>query len=267
MPVASERVIVPRAAPTATRTFLDHLPWDAKTFGPAMPPRLPEVGFIIQLLVLRGCDGERALETELGIPVPPRTDPAERFLLSGKRLLEAARASFAAGAPHGLESDLFRSVDGSAPRVEIGDFVSLQRRWSAASNAMRATTRTRCTLRPGVVLLGALRVRSPDLASLATLLGALDRTAADGLTATDEATTGVCQLDVLAVLGGVLDALPTPASLVHTYGNSVWTGTDTPSSAIPWAEARCRLDGRAARRAASLVTRHSPLAPYATLPG
>jgi hypothetical protein len=113
-------------------------------------------------------------------------------------------------------------------------------------------------LRPGVVLLGALRVRSPDLASLATLLAALDRAAASGLPTIDDRATGTCQLDVLAVLGGALDGLPTLASLVHGYENSFWASADIASSRLPWAAAQYRLDGRAARRAASLVARHLP---------
>ena len=249
------------ASLAATGTFLDHLPCTAQPAS-SSPTRLrtSDVGVTIQLLTLRAIDGQRALETKLGIPVVPGTDPAERFLLPGSRLVEATRESILASGPDGarLDEELFGSAGDVGPRVEISELVSLQRRWGAASNGMTPGTRTNCRIKPGVVLLGALRVRSANLTSLATLFAALDRAAAHGLPSIGH-PLGACQLDVLALVGGTLDHLPSVSSIVHGQENRFWASATIAPEHASWARAPYRLEGRDARRAASQIARVSPL--------
>ena len=249
------------ASLAATGTFLDHLPCSADPEGGSTGRLgISDVGITIQLLTLRAIDGERALETELGLPVAPDTDPAERFLLSGSRLLEATRESILASGPDGvrLDEELFGSSDDRVARVESTELVSLQRRWGAAANGLASGTRTGCRIRAGVVLLGALSVRSANLHSLATLFTALDSAAARGLPAVGHGL-GACQLDVLALVGGTLENLPSLASIVHGQENRLPARAVAPSPHDSWGQVPYRLEGRDARRAASQIARVSPL--------
>jgi hypothetical protein len=243
-----------------TATFLDHLPFAAEC------PRVPssigvvEVGAIIQLLTLRTIDGKRALEPNLGITVAEGRAPAERFIIDGEVLSEATRSIIMGVGPEGehLQRELFGDDSSGPPRVEITDLVSLQRRWGAASNGMAAGSPMPCRVKPGVVLLGALRIRCPDLRSLALLFSALDRAAARGLPCADE-RLGQCQLDVLSIVGGAASSVPSFASILQGYESRFLLNPITASVAEPWRRAPFRLDGRDARRAASQVARISPL--------
>lgn len=244
----------------ATGTFLDRLPVAAAAPGGALDGnRVEEVGAIIQLLTLRTVDGRRALEPELGITPAADQTPAERFVVDGTVLSDAARSTIMELGSEGeqLQHSLFGRDPDGRPRVELTDLVSLQRRWGAASNGMAAGTPVACRVRPGVVLLGALRIHSPDLRALALLFSALDRAATRGLPATDH-RPGPCQLDVLSIVGGAAGALPTLASILQGYESRFLIHPVTTSAAEPWPRARFRLDGRHARSAASQIARLSP---------
>lgn len=257
------------ASLAATGTFLDHLPCTSQSERDSSArPCASDIGITFQLLTLRAIDGERALEPNLDIPVSPCTDPAERFLLAGRRLLDATREIIVAGggAGHDRGEELFTSADPSSARVEITELVSLQRRWGAASNGLAVGDRRACRIRPGVVLLGALLLRSASLASLATLFAALDKAATRGLPSAGH-SPGACQLDVLAVAGGALGELPGLASIIHSQGTGCPMGTATVHADDSWARAPYRLEGRDARRAASQLVRMSTLSFHAELPG
>ena len=126
----------------------------------------------------------------------------------------------------------------------------------AAANGMAAGSRTASGIRPGVVLLGALCVRSADLASLGTLFTALDRAAAHGLPSFGH-PPGACQLDVLAIVGGTLEQLPSVASIVQGQEHRSWAHAASPAH-DSWWQAPYQLAGRDARRAASRIARESP---------
>lgn len=248
------------ASLAATGTFLDRLPLAAgATRGASAPDGFGEVGAIIQLLTLRTIDGRRALEPELGITPAAEQAPAERFLVDGTVLAEAARATILGLWPDGerLQHTLFGRDPDGRPRVELTDLVSLQRRWGAASNGMAAGTPIPCRVRPGVVLLGALRIHTPDLRSLALLFSALDRAATRGLPGADQ-RHGPCQLDVLSIVGGAGGPLPTLASILQGYESRFLIYPVTTSADEPWPRSRFRLDGRHARSAASQIARLSP---------
>ena len=247
------------ASLAATGTFLDHLPCTSRT-APDSPARCraSDIGITFQLLTLRAIDGERALEPKLGIPVPPGTDPAERFLLSGHRLLEATHEIIVAGGPDGKRraEQLLPHADATRARVEITELISLQRRWGAASNGLAMGDRAACRIRPGVVLLGALLVRSASLSSLATLFAALDRAAAHGLPSVGH-SRGACQFDVLSVAGGTLAELPGLTSLIRSQDMACPPSATAATAEDAWARAAYRLEGRDARRAASQLARMS----------
>jgi len=249
------------ASLAATGTFLDHLPCTPHTARDASArPHASDIGITFQLLTLRAIDGERALEPTLDIPVAPGSDPAERFLLPGSRLLAATREIIVASGPdgQGQADEIFANADATRARVDITELVSLQRRWGAASNGLTVEDRRFCQIRPGVVLLGALLVRRASLDSLATLLAALDRAATRGLPSVGH-SPGACQLDVLAVAGGTLGDLPGLASIVQSQGTGYPMGAATAHADDSWARAPYRLEGRDARRAASQLARMSPL--------
>lgn len=256
------------ASLAATGTFLDHLPCTSReTLASPSHVQASDIGVTFQLLTLRGIDGARALEPKLDIPVAPGTDPAERFLLSGTRLLDATCETIVAGGPDGeaQAAELFAHADVPRARVEITELVSLQRFWGSAANGLIPGDRTSCWIRPGVVLLGALLVRDASLGSLATLFWALDRAAANGLPSVGH-SRGACQLDVLAVAGGSLGELPGLASIIHSQATSCPARDIAAHAGRAWAWAPYRLEGRDARRAASQLARVSPLSCFADLP-
>ncbi len=245
---------------SATGTFLDNLPFVFGNARGAAAAGVAEVGAIIQLLTLRTIDGARVLEPGLGIPVADGGAPAERFVLDGDILAAATRSTLMDAGPEGarLQRELFGQHDGEPPRIELTGLISLQRRWGAASNGMASAGPVSCRIKPGVVLLGAVRVSSPDARSLALLFSALDRAATRGLPSAEHGR-GPCQLDVLSIVGGALDPLPSAAALVQSYESRFLLHPATACAAEPWPHARFRLDGRSARRAASQIARLSPL--------
>jgi len=260
-PVRTNRL----ASLAATGTFLDHLPCTSReTLEWSARPQASDIGITFQLLTLRTIDGARALEPKLDIPVPPGTDPAERFLLSGSRLLDATREIIVQTAPdgHAHEREVFVGADSPAARVEITELVSLQRFWGAAANGLMPGDRTACRIRPGVVLLGALLVRAASLGALATLFWALDKASAHGMPSTAH-SRGACQLDVLAVAGGGNGELPDLASIIHSQESGCPARDVAAHAGRSWAWAPYRLEGRDARRATSQLARMSPLSFFA----
>jgi hypothetical protein len=256
------------ASLAATGTFLDHLPCTPRARRADSARRhVADIGITFQLLTLRAVDGERALEPRLSSPVSPGTDPAERFLLSGSRLLEATRETIISSGKDGRAraEALFANAAASCARDEITELVSLQRRWGAASNGLAVGDRTACRIRAGVVLLGALLMRSASLDSLATLFAALDSATARGLPSIAH-SPGECQLDILAIAGGALDELPALTSIIHGQGTGCPAGAATVQEDDAWTRAPYRLEGRNARRAASQLARFSPLSRHAEIP-
>jgi hypothetical protein len=246
--------------PVVTKTFLDGLPWYHPGPWDDQPPGyVSEVGLLLQLLVLRPLRGERAAETLLGI-APSRDDRAgERYLFAGDRLLEATKARIQAAAEDAdmLPVDLFSSGAARSARTVISDFVSSE------SHARLTPTdgpdfRAPCIVPTGVALIGAVRLRWPTIMSLATLLASLDLAAMRGMDLAGQPASA-CQLDVLAIIGGRLEGLPTPAALVNDGESWLETLDTARDNSGAWSRAAHRLHGGAARRAAGFIARCSPM--------
>lgn len=243
----------------ATRTFLDALPWYHPGPWDDQPAGyVSEVGLLLQLLVLRPLNGERAAETLLGIAPSRDQRSGERYLFAGDRLLAATQARVLAAAEDAdiLPVDLFSSLGANGRRTIISDFVSSKSQERLTSGD-GPDFRAPCIVPVGVALVGAVRLRWPTIMSLATLLASLDLAAMRGMELAGQPASA-CQLDVLAIFGGRLEGLPTSAALVEDGEN--WGGApDIPrDNSGAWSRAAHRLHGGAARRAAGFIARCSP---------
>jgi len=243
-----------------TKTFLDGLPWYHPGPWDDQPPGyVSEVGLLLQLLVLRPLKGERAAEPLLGI-APSREEPAgERYLFAGDRLLDATQAGILAASQDAdmLPIDLFSSGGASGARTAISDFVS-----SHSHPRLTPTDgpdfRAPCIVPTGVALIGAVRLRWPTIISLATLLASLDLAAMRGMDLARQPASA-CQLDVLAIIGGRLEGLPTAAALLEEDNSLLGTADSARDNSGAWSRAAHRLHGGAARRAAGFIARCSPI--------